>query len=146
MQKKNLLIIVIVIIAAIVLLATNHKVNEKDKEIEHLKEQIEQTNHTETDIADTISTDTNTTYTSLKTVELSTGLYRVPDDIAEGTYNVSAKSGYGLLTGNFASGYISTTIGYDSSQDRTNTYSNLKLSNGDEFKIESNCTMVFTPK
>ena len=152
-KENTYLLLIIAVVVLLIGMINNHKVlDEKNAEIEYLNKQIktleiakvEDSEENEEKVSTSISTEE--TYIRLKTVELSDGSYSVPEDIAAGTYNVSAKEGYGLLTGDFASGYISTTIGYSSHHGQTRTYSNLKLSNGDKFTIESGCTMVFEPK
>lgn len=86
-----------------------------------------------------------------KRTELSAGKYTVgkkldgTTDINPGTYNIYAKEGYGLLTGDLWQGYISETIGYSSFSRVTETYEELFLRKGDEFKIEGECILVFEP-
>lgn len=148
-KENAYLLLIIAVVVLLIGMINNHKVlKEKDREIEYLTEQLNnsKTLQTETEKTESINISNKTTSTSLKTVYLSDGAYSVPEDIAAGTYNISAKSRYGLLTGDFASGYVSTTIGYSSHHGQNRTYSNLKLSNGDTFTIESGCTMIFTPK
>ena len=84
--------------------------------------------------------------TQLETITLSDGSYTVGIDIEPGTYNLIAISGYGLLTGDFASGYLSESIGIDENRPNSKAYSGLRLTIGDEFTIKSNVTIRFTPK
>lgn len=89
---------------------------------------------------------TSTQSQSKSSYSLSNVTYVVGTDIPSGTYNLKAISGYGLLTGDFASGYLSREIGIDSSRPDDLTYSNLNLTYGDEFTIKAGVTIEFKSK
>lgn len=91
-------------------------------------------------------TSTSYDYQTAKETTLSDGNYVVGTDIPAGTYNVRAISGYGLLKGDFQSGFVSTAIGISDLYPDRKEYKNLKLTNEDEFTIKSGVTLKFTPK
>ena len=87
-------------------------------------------------------------YLRAKRTELKAGKYKVgrDGDINSGTYNITAKKGYGLLTGDLSwEGFISETIGYSNFTKITETYEGLFLLPGDEFTIEGDCVLIFEP-
>ena len=153
---KTCVIVVLVIIILINLSSTraykagmNKLLREKDMKIAELRILLDEERYgdeTETYTDDyTESSYKEETPAYLTSVSLSDGSYSVPRDIKAGTYNIKSEDGdFGLITGDLASGYISTTIGKREGH-KENTYNNLRLSNGDEFKIEGGCTMVFEP-
>lgn len=89
---------------------------------------------------------TSTQSQSKSSYSLSNGTYKVGKDIAAGTYNFKATSGYGLISGDFASGFLSMTIGISDDFPDNRTYNNLVLTQGDEFKIINGVTIEFTSK
>ena len=93
----------------------------------------------------TSSSTSSTTILKATITTLSDGTYVVGRDIAPGTYNLEGIEGFGLITGDFQSGFISKPIGIWDKQPNATTYKNLTLTNGDEFTIESNVTIEFTP-
>lgn len=83
---------------------------------------------------------------SKQTVTLFKGSYTVGIDIQSGTYDLLADSGFGLITGDLSSGFISEAIGISEHYPNSKTYSGLELTNGDEFVIKSNVTIKFIPR
>ena len=117
--------------------------------IEEYEERIEYLENRVDDLKED-SDELDLSYTDPVTVELSAGKYKVGgiwsgDDINVGTYNIYAKSGYGLVQGNLYQGYFSETIGYASHIGYTETYEGLYLAKDDEFTIKGQCTLVFEP-
>lgn len=89
----------------------------------------------------------NTSSSSLlTTITLSNGTYKVGTDIASGTYDLEGISGFGLLTGDFESGFLSETIGISDLFPNNKTYKGLRLTDGDEFTIKSGVTIEFVPR
>ena len=84
-------------------------------------------------------------------VELQPGEYKIDGSVGnltEGTYNIYAKEGYGLLIGDIEQGYILETIGTRSTgitKGISRTYERLCLVNGDEIEIKGDCVLVFEP-
>lgn len=83
---------------------------------------------------------------SKQTVTLSKGSYTVGVDIQPGIYDLLADSGFGLITGNLSSGFISEAIGISERYPNSKTYSGLELTNGDKFTIKSSVTIKFIPR
>lgn len=113
------------------------------EEVHNLNELVSENN---IEINTDNNVDSNAHTSQPETTTLSDGSYIVGVDIEPGTYNLTAISGYGLLTGDFASGYLSESIGIDENRPNSKSYSGLKLTTGDEFTIKSNVTIRFTPK
>lgn len=131
----------------------NILLEEKDQKIAELREMLREEIANNSDNNNNNNNNSNSSSSKKEeeeisykvSVSLSDGAYSVPKDIKAGTYNIKSEDGdYGLITGDLASGYISTTIGKRQGH-KEKTYNNLRLSNGDEFKIEGGCTMVFEP-
>lgn len=158
---KTCIIVALVIIILINLSSTraykeemNILLEEKDQKIAELREMLREeiannsdnNNNSNNNNSNSSSSKEEEEEISYKVlVSLSDGSYSVPKDIKAGTYNIKSEDGdFGLITGDLASGYISTTIGKREGH-KEKTYNNLRLSNGDEFKIEGGCTMVFEP-
>ena len=91
---------------------------------------------------DTSSTSSDTSI-SKQTVTLSKGSYTVGVDIQPGIYDLLADSGFGLITGNLSSGFISEAIGISDMYPNSKTYNGLELTNGDKFTIKSSVTIKF---
>lgn len=127
------------------------KVDLLTKEIEKM-EKINSTStiidipNSNTDIMEsTDSTSSNTSITK-QTITLSKGTYTVGVDINLGTYDLIADSGFGLLTGDLSSGFISEAIGISERYPNSKTYNGLELTDGDKFTIKSSVTIKFIPR
>lgn len=146
--KENTCLLLIIAIVVLLIGICNNRI----KEEKYLKN-IDNEEVNNDIIENTEETKEEDPYADLraKTTELSAGKYTVgkkldgTTDINPGTYNIYAKEGYGLLTGDLWQGYISETIGYSSFSKVTETYEELFLRKGDEFKIEGECILVFEP-
>jgi hypothetical protein len=108
-----------------------------------------------TTAASTVATDETivpaTTARAFYVGSLSAGRYIVGEDISAGKYDVTATSGMGNFMGSVAScqfGTLNEVLAVPGNNEifKNSTYSNLRLTDGDEFTISSDLVLEFISK